>query len=117
MEPRLSTKALDFSFCERYCSLVWISETRTKLFARWLHGTCLEAPAQKIDSEDEPFVFSYFPDISANPDVVSLALQIQNGVRSTISSLTRYLMRWKRYRTIWKSDKVRYDTTRYDTMD
>ena len=79
---------------------------RTKLFARWLHGTCVEAPAQKIDSEDEPFVFSYFPDISTNPDIVTLMVQIQNSIRNTISSLTRYLMRWKRFRPIWKSDKV-----------
>jgi len=76
------------------------------MFARWLHGTCVEAPVQKVDNEDEPFVCSYFPDISANPDVASLVLQIQHGVRSTISSLTRYLLRWKRYRHIWKSDKV-----------
>jgi len=79
---------------------------RTKLFARWLHGTCVEAPAQKLDGENEPVVFSYFLDISTNPDVVELVMQTQNRVRAAISGLTRYLMRWKRFRTIWKSDKV-----------
>lgn len=66
----------------------------------------MEAPPQKIDSENELFIFSYFPDISTNPDIVTLMVQIQNGIRSTISSLTRYLMHWKRFRIIWKTDKV-----------
>jgi len=79
---------------------------RTKLFARWLHGTCVEAPPQKIQSEDEPFVFSYFMDISANPDILSLVYDIQNKVVGTITNVTRYLMHWKRYRGVWKVDKV-----------
>jgi len=79
----------------------------TKLFARWLHGTCIEAPPQKIESEDEPFVYSYFFDISANPEILQLVFNIQNSTKSIIASLSRYLMRWKRYRSIWKVDKVR----------
>ena len=72
----------------------------------------MEAPAQKLDGENEPVVFSYFPDISTNPDVVELVMQTQNRVRAAISGLTRYLMRWKRFRTIWKSDKVRIVSAR-----
>ena len=79
---------------------------RTKSFARWLHGTCVEAPPQKIESEDHLFVFSYFPDISTNPEIVSLVLNIQHSIKNAIANLTRYLMRWKRYRSIWKVDKV-----------
>jgi len=79
---------------------------RTKSFARWLHGTCVEAPPQKVTGENAPFLFSFFPDISANPTVVSLVLTIQHNIRNTLSNLTRYLMRWKRFRSIWKVDKV-----------
>ena len=76
------------------------------MFARWLHGTCIEAPPQKIESQDEPFVVSYFSDISSNSEIVSLVVTIQRSIKNTINGLTRYLMRWKRFRIIWKSDKV-----------
>jgi len=79
---------------------------RTKSFARWLHGTCVEAPPQKIDCEDELFVFSYFSDISTNPDILSLVFSIQQSIKKAIANVARYLMRWKRYRSIWKVDKV-----------
>jgi len=77
------------------------------MFVRWLHGTCVEAPVQKADGDGEPFVFSYFSDISTNPDIVSLLFSVEHNIKKTIGSITRYLMRWKRFRSIWKVDKVR----------
>jgi dynein heavy chain len=73
---------------------------------RWIHGTCTEAPPQKIPHEDEPFVFSFFTDVTANPDIIAIIHTIQHSVKDTINNLTRYLLRWKRYRSIWKVDKV-----------
>jgi len=83
---------------------------RTKLFARWLHGTCVEAPPEKIETEDELFVVSYFFDISANPDVLSLVSSIQQSIKKSIASVSRYLMRWKRYRSIWKIESEKVST-------
>ena len=88
------------------CKISGCIKRRTKLFARWLHGTCIEAPPQRIESEDEPFVVSYFSDIATNSDIVSQVINIQRNIKNTLNSLTRYLMRWKRFRIIWKSDKV-----------
>jgi len=31
----------------------------SKLFVRWMHGSCLECPPQIINEDDEPFVFSF----------------------------------------------------------
>jgi len=70
-----------------------------------MNGTCIETAAQKIPGEDEPYVFSFFTDISANPDVISLVQTIQNNMKNTLTSLTRYLTRWKKYRKVWNVDK------------
>ncbi|CAH1801914.1 unnamed protein product [Owenia fusiformis] len=77
----------------------------TKNFIRWMHGTCLETPPQKIEGEDEPYVFSFFSDISASPEIIELVQSIQNSMKNTLTGLTRYLTRWKKYRGIWKVDK------------
>ena len=73
-----------------------------------MHGTCIECPPQKVDGEDEPYVFSFFTDISVDPDVIELVQQIQTNIKNTLTSLTKYLQRWKKFRQIWISDKVLY---------
>ncbi|XP_064612357.1 LOW QUALITY PROTEIN: dynein axonemal heavy chain 10-like [Liolophura sinensis] len=77
----------------------------TKLFVRWLSGSCIEALPQKVDGEDEPFVFSFFMDLSANQDIIELVQMIQVNMKNTLTNLQRYLNRWKKYRSIWKVDK------------
>lgn len=71
-----------------------------------MHGTCIECPPQKVDGEDEPYVFSFFTDISVDPDVIELVQHIQTNIKNTLTSLTKYLQRWKKFRQIWISDKV-----------
>jgi DNA polymerase II small subunit/DNA polymerase delta subunit B len=71
-----------------------------------MNGTCIETPPQKIPGEDEPFIFSFFSDISANQDVVGLVQTVQANMKNTLTTLTRYLTRWKKYRGVWKVDKV-----------
>ena len=79
----------------------------SKLFYRWMNGTCIETPPQKIPGEDEPFIFSFFTDISGNQEVIGLVQTVQNNMKNSLTSLTRYLTRWKKYRGVWKVDKVR----------
>ncbi|XP_021370512.1 dynein heavy chain 10, axonemal-like isoform X1 [Mizuhopecten yessoensis] len=77
----------------------------TKMFLRWMNGTCIETPPQKVEGEDEPYVFSFFTDISVSPDVIDYVQGIQNNIKNTLTNMTRYLNRWKKYRSIWKVDK------------
>lgn len=83
---------------------------RTKLFVRWLSGSCIEALPQKVEGEDEPYVFSFFTDLSANPDIIELVQMVQGNMKNTLTNLQRYLNRWKKYRSIWKVDKVSWIT-------
>ncbi|XP_076108254.1 dynein axonemal heavy chain 10-like isoform X2 [Mytilus galloprovincialis] len=77
----------------------------TKLFVRWMNSTCIETPPQKVEGEDEAFVFSFFSDISVNPVVIDFVQTIQNNIKGTLTNMTRYLNRWKKYKSIWKVDK------------
>ena len=72
-----------------------------------MNGSCIEAPAQRLPNEDEPYVFSFYSDISANPDIIVLVQSIQNSMKATLTTLTRYLTKWKKFKGTSKSEKVR----------
>nr|XP_054773560.1 dynein axonemal heavy chain 10-like [Lytechinus pictus] len=78
----------------------------TKNFVRWMHGTCIETPPQNVDGEDEPYIFSFFSDISADPAVIELVQTSSTTMQKSLTNLTKYLNRWKRYRPLWKLDKT-----------
>ncbi|XP_025092040.1 dynein heavy chain 10, axonemal-like isoform X1 [Pomacea canaliculata] len=77
----------------------------TKLFVRWLRGTCHEAPPQKVEGEDEPFVLSYYNDLVNDPEVIDHVQCATTDIRSAMSGVMRYLNRWRKYRHLWKANK------------
>ncbi|XP_076854099.1 dynein axonemal heavy chain 10 [Brachyhypopomus gauderio] len=78
----------------------------TMRFARWMRGTCIECPPQRVDGEEEPLVFSFYSDVCQLPEVNERALAVSQSAQRLLGSLGRYLNRWKRYRPLWKLDKV-----------
>ncbi|KAL3856163.1 hypothetical protein ACJMK2_010948 [Sinanodonta woodiana] len=77
----------------------------TKMFLRWMNGTCIECPPQKVEGEDEMYTFSFYSDITQNPDVIDLVQTIHFDIKNTLTNMQRYLNKWKNYRSIWKVDK------------
>uniref|UniRef100_A0A8D2LCC4 Dynein axonemal heavy chain 10 n=1 Tax=Varanus komodoensis TaxID=61221 RepID=A0A8D2LCC4_VARKO len=77
----------------------------TKLFVRWMHGTCIDCPPQQT-GDDEPVIFSFYSDISQNPLIIEQAILITQNMHKLLGNLTKYLNRWKRYRPLWKLDKA-----------
>eukprot|EP01116_Phalansterium_solitarium_P024846 TRINITY_DN921_c0_g1_i7.p1 TRINITY_DN921_c0_g1~~TRINITY_DN921_c0_g1_i7.p1 ORF type:complete len:1316 (+),score=676.84 TRINITY_DN921_c0_g1_i7:209-4156(+) len=93
-------------------------------FVRWMDGSCIETPAQHVVQsadgtsssvaggsgggtvDDEPIVFSFYTDLSANPQVIRAMLSINQSVGRTFTRVNKYLDAWRRYRPLWKSDKV-----------
>lgn len=60
----------------------------TKLFIRWMDGTCVETPEQRLGRDDEePFVFSFYNDIQMNPLVIKAILGLDNPIRKAINSI------------------------------
>ncbi|XP_017580699.2 dynein heavy chain 10, axonemal [Pygocentrus nattereri] len=78
----------------------------TKRFVRWMHGTCIECPPQRIDGEDEPLIFSFYSEVSQQPQVNEHAMAISQSAQRLLSSVGRYLNHWKRFRPLWKLNKA-----------
>ncbi|NXI45677.1 DYH10 protein, partial [Galbula dea] len=76
----------------------------TKHFVRWMHGTCLECPAQRL-KQDEVFTFSFYSDVSQNPLITEQGVLITQNVHKLLASLSNYLNQWQRYNLLWKLDK------------
>ncbi len=60
----------------------------------------------QVPGQDEPYVFSFFTDVSRHPSVLELAQGIQETVRVSIGELVRLANWWKKYRSLWKLQRV-----------
>ncbi len=78
----------------------------TKRFSRWERGSCVESKPVQVPGQDEPYVFSFFTDVSRHPSVLELAQGIQETVRASIGELARLANWWKKYRSLWKLQRV-----------
>ncbi|XP_072207474.1 dynein axonemal heavy chain 10 [Excalfactoria chinensis] len=76
----------------------------TKHFVRWMHGTCIECPPQRV-TEDEVITFSFYSDISQNPLITEQAALVTQNVHGVLTSLRTYLNHWERYCFLWTVDK------------
>ena len=63
-----------------------------KHFVRWMDGTCIECPPIKVseDDEDEPFVHSFFSDVSASSSVVKAVLSLSQYAHRAMMSANRW---------------------------
>ena len=71
-----------------------------------MNGTCIECQPQKVEGEDELYQFTFFTDISVNSETIDTVQTIHYNIKNTLTNMQRYLNRWKKYRSIWKVDKV-----------
>eukprot|EP00960_Hanusia_phi_P039624 753955-Hanusia_phi.AAC.6 len=79
----------------------------TKSFVRWMKGTCIETPPQYFHGEEEePVIYSFYSDISADPTIIKMMLTLNQSVQKAFANLKRFLEKWKRYSGLWKHDKA-----------
>ncbi|KAJ3602265.1 hypothetical protein NHX12_030024 [Muraenolepis orangiensis] len=78
----------------------------TKRFMRWMHGTCMECPPQRVGGEDELHTFSFYQDVCQQPQISEQAMAVSQNLQRLLGSLGRYLSSWKRYCPMWKLDKA-----------
>nr|AML30863.1 axonemal inner arm dynein heavy chain 7 [Marsilea vestita] len=79
--------------------------TSVKKFVRWMDGTCLEAPEQRIGEDVEPFVFNFYTEVSANPQIIKKMLILSNNINSAVTSVHKHLDVWRKYQHLWRQDK------------
>lgn len=77
----------------------------SQYFVRWMYGTCLLTPAQKCEGDDEPVLYTFYPEILANLEVNAIVKTIAHSMIDALSQTSKYIVRWKKYRLIWKEDK------------
>lgn len=78
----------------------------TKQFVRWQNGTCIMTPPQKISEDEDPVVFSFHSDVVGNQSIIGAISQLNSAITRTFTNLTKWLDTWKKYRPLWKVDKV-----------
>ncbi|KAI8922930.1 hypothetical protein BC831DRAFT_55734 [Entophlyctis helioformis] len=78
----------------------------SKQFHRWLNGSCIIAPPQRIGDDEEPFVFSFHSDLVANQSVIALVNSVNMTINHTFGDLHKWIETWRKYRPLWKVDKV-----------
>ena len=80
----------------------------TKVFTRWMNGTCLEAPPKQVPEQDDPVFFTFFSDVQLHPHILELANTVQQTIQSGVMDILRYLAGWKKkYKQLWRVQMVR----------
>ena len=74
--------------------------------SRWLRGSCIEAEPQVVPGKDEPVVFSFFSDVVLHPDVSEIGNLVREKVMVGINDIMGYTNRWKKYRQLWRLQRV-----------
>uniref|UniRef100_A0A3B4UD57 Dynein axonemal heavy chain 10 n=1 Tax=Seriola dumerili TaxID=41447 RepID=A0A3B4UD57_SERDU len=78
----------------------------TKQFVRWMRGTCIECPPQRVGGEDELVTFSFYSDVWQHPQINESAMTVSQNIQRLLLSVDRYLNHWKRYRPLWEKNKT-----------
>ena len=61
--------------------------------------------ATKVNDDDEPYIFSFYNDVTASPDVVNLMSAVTRTIAKTFGRVNKALDRYRRYDHLWKTDK------------
>lgn len=83
----------------------------TKHFVRWLNETCVECThafevVPKQADDEEPFVYTFFQDISQASHIIKLGFTVNKDIQRTFNRVVKYLEKWNKHKHLWKSDKV-----------
>ncbi|XP_044053526.1 dynein axonemal heavy chain 10 isoform X1 [Siniperca chuatsi] len=78
----------------------------TKQFVRWMHGTCIECPPQRVGGEEKLVTFSFYSDVWQHPQINESAMTVSQNIQLLLLSVDRYLNHWKRYRPLWERNKT-----------
>ena len=71
-----------------------------------MNGTCRECQPVKVDTQDEPFLYTFLMDVNNRPELREIASQIQNALHKTFQNIKKNLAKFKKYKSLWKADKV-----------
>ncbi|KAJ3055760.1 Dynein heavy chain 10, axonemal [Rhizophlyctis rosea] len=104
--PEIVIQPLSAEIYKMMVKLVRSIVDATKQFHRWQNGTCIPTPPQKVAEDEEPVVFSFHSDVVASQSIVSMIGVMNQTITRTFGDLNKWLDTWRKYRPLWKVDKV-----------
>ncbi|TPX31992.1 hypothetical protein SmJEL517_g04802 [Synchytrium microbalum] len=78
----------------------------TRQFHRWQNGTCILCPPQQLGEDEDAVVFSFHPDVMASTHIGYAVNGLNQEIQRTFGGLSKWLDSWRKYRPLWKVDKV-----------
>ena len=78
----------------------------TRQFHRWQNGSCILCPPQQVGEDEEAVVFSFHPEVMASAQIGNAVNQLNQEIQRTFGGLGKWLDSWRKYRPLWKVDKV-----------
>ncbi|CAG9136916.1 unnamed protein product [Plutella xylostella] len=80
---------------------------RLTVFPRWMKGTCLACPPQRISEAtgNEYFTFSYFEDVLRVMAINDITVLIQDTIYRLTQDINTYVQKWQKYQHLWAYDK------------
>ncbi|KAK9522770.1 hypothetical protein VZT92_019216 [Zoarces viviparus] len=78
----------------------------TKQFVRWMHGTCIMCPPQRVGGEHEVVTLSFHSDVRQHPQINESAVTVSQNIQQLLFSVDQYLVHWKRYAPLWGKSKT-----------
>ncbi|KAJ3359470.1 Dynein heavy chain 10, axonemal, partial [Kappamyces sp. JEL0680] len=78
----------------------------SKCFHRWMNGTCIITPPQKVGDEEEMVTFTFYSDLITNNTILALVNSLSTNINRTFGEINKWVDVWRKYRPLWKVDKV-----------
>ncbi|KAI9188096.1 hypothetical protein H9P43_002487 [Blastocladiella emersonii ATCC 22665] len=78
----------------------------TKEFNRWQAGSCILTRPIRSAQGEEVANFSFYSDVCNNGAVVNTMVFLNQGIARCFANIAKYLDSWRKYRPLWKVDKV-----------
>ncbi|KAI9009714.1 dynein heavy chain and region D6 of dynein motor-domain-containing protein [Gaertneriomyces semiglobifer] len=104
--PEITTTPLTAEIHKMMVKLARSIVDATKQFHRWMNGTCIITPPQKVVEDEEPIVFSYHSDVVANQAIIATIGSVNATITKTFGSLTKWLDSWRKFKPLWRVDKA-----------
>ncbi|XP_068162278.1 dynein axonemal heavy chain 10 [Antennarius striatus] len=77
----------------------------TKHFVRWMRGTCIDCPPQRVEGEENLATFTFSNDIWLHPLINDSCKAVSQNIQRLLSSVDPLLNRWKHYQHLWGGRK------------
>ncbi len=94
------------SFSSLLHLLVLFIYNSTRRFPRWLDGSCIEAQPKHIPGQEQPITYTFFTDIIQHPDVNGVGVAVRDTILMGIQTIVSHVGLWKRYRLLWRVQRV-----------